>query len=240
MPELEPFEARLGASVRAYADRAETRVDPVAVAERAVGRRRWVATTFWLGRPIQVTTSLLLMLGLLLALLAWSAGAGAPWDRRTSVIPLVGPTPKPTAIASPTADGTGAKYVAGHGTFSIVDPGTTTPSGDAEQLRGYVASSADTMDDPRVTGTGTLHLSVDAYGTAGTQWATYRLVNAGGAWDGPVTGLSWNQGDASDMTGWLVGSGAYQGFTFYIHVRSSGFAMDIDGIIVPGSPPGPQ
>jgi len=244
MPELEPFEIRLGAAIRAFADRAETRVDAMTVANRTIGRRRF-ASLAWLGYPLPVRVSILLVLGLLLALLAWSVQVGAPWDRRASVVPPPAPTAAPTDMAPtatprPSTDGTGAEYVIGRGTFSIVDPGTSTPVGDVPQLRGFVASSADTMDDPRVTGTGALHLSVDTFGTAGTQWATYRLENAGGAWEGTLTGLGWNEGNAIDMSGWLVGSGAYQGFTFYMHVRSGGFAMDIDGIIFPGSPPGPQ
>ena len=47
-------------------------------------------------------------------------------------------------------------------------------------------------------------------------------------------------GMPASLIGWLVGSGAYEGFTYYMHVRSLGFGTDIEGIIVPGSSPGPQ
>lgn len=241
MPELDQFERRLAASVHAFADRADTGVDPVAVAERAVGRRRF-ASFVWLGRPVPVAASILLVLGLLLALLAWSVQLGAPWDHRTSIVLLPAPTATPTtgpsATPTPTTDGAGAEYVAGSGTFSIVDSGTSTQVGDTTQLRGFVATSNDVMNDPRVTGTGTIHLSIDTHGTIGTEWGTFRLENADGAWEGTLAGAAWDGGNASDVTGYLVGSGAYVGFTYYIDVRSSAFAKEVDGIIYPGSPPG--
>jgi hypothetical protein len=242
MAERDLFEARLAAAVRAVADRAVTQVDAVAVAERAIGRRRRFASLVWLGRPLPVAASLLLVLGLLLVLLAWSVQVGAPWDRRTSIIPLPAPTAThlatPTATPIPSTDGAGAEYVIGHGAFSIAQSGASTLVDGVTQVRGFVATSTDAMNDRRVTGEGTLHLSIDTYDAAGTEWGTYRLENAGGAWEGALTGLAWNGGDASDVCGWLVGSGAYHGYTYYIHVRSTGFGRDIDGIIIPGSPPG--
>jgi hypothetical protein len=241
MPELDLFEARLAAAVRAFADRAVTQVDAVTVADRAIGRRRRFASVVWLGRPLPVAASLLLVLGLLLALLAWSVQVGAPWDRRTSIIPLPAPTatgfPTPAATPIPSTDGAGVEYAIGRGTFSIVQPGTSTLVGGVTQVRGFVAASTDAMNDRRVTGDGRLELSIETYGVVGIEWGTYRLENAGGAWEGPMTGLAWNDGDASDVSGWLVGSGAYQGYAYYIHVRSTGLGTDIDGIIVPGPPP---
>ena len=242
MPELDQFEGRLAAAVHAFADRADTRVDPLAVAERAIGRRRF-ASLVWLGRPLPVTASILLVLGLLLALLAWSVGVGAPWDHRTSIVllpaPTAAPTTGPSATLMPTTDGAGAEHVTGSGTFSIVDSGTSTQVGDTTQLRGFVEQSTDTMNDPRVSGTGTLRLSIDTHDQVGTEWGTYRLVNADGAWEGPLAGAAWSGGDASAVTGYLVGSGANAGWTYYIDVRSSGFATELKGIIFPGPPPGP-
>jgi hypothetical protein len=245
MPELDLFEVRLTRAVRSFADRADTRVDPVAVADRAIGHRRF-ASLSWLGHTVPVPVSILLVLGLLLALLAWSVGVGAPWDQRTSIVLLPAPTAAPTVTAAPTArplpstDGTGYEYVNGTGTFSIVDPGTSVEVGDMTHERGFVASSTDTMNDPRVTGTGALRLSIDTFDGVGSEWGTYRLENTDGSWEGTVSGGGWSDGEAGTITGWLVGSGAYAGWTYYIDMRSSGLQTELSGVIYPGSPPARQ
>lgn len=61
--------------------------------------------------------------------------------------------------------------------------------------------------------------------------------NADGAWEGAVTAGTWSGGNASDMSGWLVGSGAYAGYTYYVHFWGAAFSYDVEGIIYPGSPP---
>jgi len=247
MPELDPFEARLTRAVRAFADRAETRVDPISVADQAIGHRRF-ASLSWLGHTVPVPVSILLIVGLLLALIAWSAAVGGPWGDRTSIAPLQVATatpsettaPAPTATPQPSTDGVGEEQVAGTGRFSIVDAGTSVRVGAVTQVRGYVASAVDTMNDPRVTGTGTLRLSIDIFAGVGSEWGTCRLENADGAWEGSVSGGSWNDGEASAVTGWLVGSGAYAGWTYYIDIRSSGLQTELSGVIYPGSPPARQ
>jgi hypothetical protein len=244
MPELDPFEARLRRAVRAYADRAETRVDPFALAERVVERRGF-GSLVWLGRPLPIRGAILLVLGLLVAILAWSVQVGAPWDRRTSVAPLpaVTATPSPANAAAttpaPTTDGAGDERVSGSGTFSILTSGTSTRVGDVTQIRGFVATATNAMNDPRVTGAGALHLSIDTHGAVGSEWGTYRLVNAGGAWEGEVRGAAWDSGESSDVAGWLVGTGSYEGSTYYIQIRSVGTSTEIDGIVFPGPPPMP-
>lgn len=224
MSELDHFEGRLAAAVRAFADRADTGVDPMAVADRAVGRRR-IGSINWFGIPLPVSVSIFVLLGLLVALLAWSVGVGAPWDQRTSVVP-------------PPAPSRDADYLTGTGTLSIRESGTSTTSGDVTHVRGFVAAFTDTMNDVRVTGSGTLRLSIDTYGAVGSEWGTYRLENAEGAWEGAMSGAGWGDGDRSDLAGLLVGSGAYAGYTYYVHVSSSGVTKQLDGIIFPGSPPG--
>ncbi len=239
MPELDPFEGRLAAAVRAFADRADTRVDPVAVAGRAIGRRRF-ASLAWLERPVPVPVSILLILGLLLALLAWTAQVGAPWDQRTSVVPLPAPTrtATPTATPVPITYPTGPAHVTGTSNFSA-SSGEETKVGDVTQTRGIVLIDRATMSDPRVSGTATGHLSVDAYGTVGPEWGTSRLENAGGAWEGTCTGAAWSDFNASAVSCWLVGSGAYQGYTYYFHISTARTTGAVEGVIFPGSPPAP-
>jgi len=249
MPEVEPFEARLAAAVHAFADRAETKVDAMEVAERVVERRR-VGSFAWLGRPLPVVASVLITLGLLLALLAWSVQVGGPWDGRTSVVPpptatataTAGPsaaaTPAPAPTPVPTTDGIGPEHVTGTEVVSVQTYGTSVQAGGVVQMRGVVATTVDTMNDARVTGTGVIHGENDSYGDVGPQWGTYRLENAEGAWEGTWTGALWGDGIVSDVTAWLVGSGAYEGFTYYLHARGAN-PMKIEGIIFPGSPPAP-
>jgi len=247
MPELDPFETRLTAAVHAFADRAETKVDAMEVAERVVGRRR-LGSFAWLGRPLPVVASVLITLGLLLALLAWSVQVGGPWDGRTSVVPPPAPTETPaaapTAAATPTStptpvpttDGVGPEFVNGTEVISVQTYGTSVQAGDVVQMRGVVATTVDTMNDARVTGTGVIHGENDSYGAVGPQWGTYRLENAEGAWEGTWTGALWGDGIVSDVTAWLVGSGAYEGYTYYFHARGAN-PMKVDGIVFPGSPP---
>jgi hypothetical protein len=249
MPELDPFETRLSATVHAFADRAETKVDAMEVAERVVGRRR-VGSFAWLGRPLPVAASLLVTLGLLLALLAWSVQVGGPWDRRSSVVPPPAPTETPaaapTAAATPTSaptpapttDGVGPELVTGTELVSVQTYGTSVGVDGVTQMRGVVATSVDTMNDPRVTGTGVIHGENDSYGSVGPQWGTYRLENAEGAWEGTWTGALWGDGMVSDVTAWLVGSGAYEGYTYYFHARGAN-PLKVEGIVFPGSPPAP-
>ena len=66
-----------------------------------------------------------------------------------------------------------------------------------------------------------------------------RLENANGAWEGTVTGASWNGGYTANDSGWLVGSGAYAGYTYYVHFWGSGYNYLAEGIIFLGSPPAP-
>jgi hypothetical protein len=241
MPELDPFDARLTAAVHAYADRAETGVDATAVAARAVGRRRTGAFA-WLWSPLPVPAGVLLTLALLLALLAWTIQVGAPWDRRTSIIPPPAPTATPTAAPTSTpartttpTDGKGNEAVTGTERVSVVTYGTSARVGETTQMRGVVATTVDTMNDARVTGTGTVNGENDSYGSVGPQWGTYRLENTDGAWEGTWTGALWGDGLASEVAAWLVGTGAYKGYTYYMHARGT----NVDGVIFMGSPPAP-
>jgi len=241
MPELDRFERNLAVAVRTFADRADTGVDPMAVAQQAIGQRRFASLT-WFGRPLPITAAILLLLALLVALLAWTLQVGGRPDSHLSVVPATAATASaPTAPSPrPSTDGIGEEYVSGTGSFVIVDPGSSSTVGNATQVGGYVATSTDTMSDPRVTGTGSLLLTIDEYGTVGTEWGTYRLENAGGAWEGPVAGAGWGGGEAGTVSGWLPGSGSYEGYTYYIRVRSSGLQTELSGVIYPGSPPARQ
>ena len=138
----------------------------------------------------------------------------------------------------PSTDGTGPEYVTGTESFTRIARGEITTVGDVMQMRGNEVDTVDTVNDPRVTGTGTVRGDADLFGTVGTQWGTYQLENADGAWEGTWTGILTGSGAVSEVTAWLVGSGGYDGYTYYFHHYGSG-TLQVEGFIFPGSPPAP-
>ena len=74
------------------------------------------------------------------------------------------------------------------------------------------------------------------------QWGSGRLENAGGAWDGTLTGsFSTKNGDV--ILFWFEGTGGYEGLVVR-HVggpptAEAGWTYPVKGIIFPGSPPAP-
>ena len=249
MAELNPFDARLEHAVQAFADRAQTSVDAVAIATRAIGHRRtgpWVV----LGRAVSVPVSVLVVGALLVALAGWSLTGGGPIPVRIwlgpvptpTAAPTPSPTPSPTPTPTPTVAPDAPAYVTGTGIRTMQSAGTTTldKNGIAHTL-GVVIGFATNLDDPRVSGTGTYRLSVDASGSLGFTHGTFRLDVPGGAWEGTCTGSTWNDLGAGNLSGWLVGSGRYAGLTFYLNHRFIG-GSDPDqllGTIIPGEPPSP-
>jgi hypothetical protein len=160
-----------------------------------------------------------------------AAGCGA------AATPTAAPTAAATPTTAPSADPTGDAVVTGTGANSQTDPGTVTTVGDVTQVRGETITGVSTTNDPRVSGTATIPLNVDAYGAVGPEWGTFRLPVGDGAWAGTVAGGGWDGGNGSVVDAWLVGSGAYEGLAYYFNGLSSGSTGDIQGAIVPGSPP---
>jgi hypothetical protein len=230
MPELSPFEARLAAGLRRFADGADTRVDAAEVARRAMSRRR-VGTFTWLGLPLPIPSWIVLLLGLLLLTLVGAVVlGGSRGEDRLAVAPSTSPAatgrPAPTPTAMPATDGEGDEVV--FGTETQV------------QLSRGVASATSAMNDFRVSGSGTFRFSVDRYDQVSSESGTFRLENVAGAWEGTCTGAIWEDGGRSVVACWLLGSGDYAGYTYYrIHRSMTGrtATFDVEGVIFPGSPP---
>jgi hypothetical protein len=72
-----------------------------------------------------------------------------------------------------------------------------------------------------------------------SEWGTSRIEIAGGAWEGTWTGAAWNDGNSTTVSSWLVGSGAYAGWTYYFHTHGLSEPFQSEGIIFKGSPPTP-
>jgi hypothetical protein len=253
MADMDAFERRLADALRRYADEVSVAVDAAEVAHKvalehphrgSTGGRRLVSLG-WLGHRSWAPVPIVLVVGLLFVLIVSFMGVGGPWDLRGPAAPPPTPTAtaSQTATASPTplatTDGVGDEYVKGTMTFSALEDGTTTKVGNVTQLRGLVLTGTWTMNDPRVNVTGTAYLSVDEYPNVNSMWGTMRLENANGAWEGTVTAASWDGGNTANDSGWLVGSGAYAGYTYYVHFWGSGYDYLVEGIIFAGSPPAP-
>jgi len=98
-------------------------------------------------------------------------------------------------------------------------------------------------NDPRVSGkyAATVHTrpwSADASHEAFVPWGTARLVNAGGVWEGPYSGI-FATGRGNIITTWYTGSGGYAGLSYYetITASTTGPGWVAVGLIFPGSPP---
>jgi hypothetical protein len=239
MAELDRFDSQLTAAVQGFADRARTEVDAVAVATHAARGRRRGATT-WLGRTVTVPVALLLLLALV-AMLTVSLAVGGWWPFHLSLVPA-SPTAPPVVTApspaGPSPDALGRVHVTGTESVVLTTAPTMLPDIDATHGSGGVVTITTKTNDPRTSGTGTFAFSVDVNGDVGREWGTYRLEAAGGTWVGPCSGSTWAAGNAAVGSCWLLGGGAFAGFTYYRAYSWIPGRAWVEGVIYPGLPPG--
>jgi hypothetical protein len=180
-------------------------------------------------------------------LVAACSGAGATPTPAAATLPPASPTPAvvpPTTVPTPTTvpmtDGQGPEHfsgVTGSAPYLEVQY-TQTTVGDVVQYRGGVAAWDFTTTDPRMQGHASWAFSLDAYGSVGPEWGTVKITNTGGSWTGTCTGGTWSSGDWIVFGCWLVGGGAYTGFSAYYSVFDVGpGSAQGEGAIFPGSPP---
>lgn len=156
-----------------------------------------------------------------------------PIDRQEAAVPAA-------ATAEPSS-ATGAVHVTGTETVhSNVDIDSEERVGSVRQVRGVHATTDEVASDPRVSGTGTLFANVDLYGMSGPQWGTLRIENDGGAWEGTWRGVKYG-GIVDSGSAWLVGSGDYEGLTYYYSFRggNTDLVLETEGLIYPGEAPAP-
>ncbi len=231
----DPFEARLAAAVRAFADDADTRVDAVAIAERA--RRLDRSANVGGLRRLGFAAAAAALVAV--AVLGWlnfqQHQVASPASTQTpSAAPTAIPTPSRSPMASATVLPGGWVLVSGTETAVVRSAGTTDAGG---RTSGIEIATSDDADYAGATGTGTLSLSSDTSGDLSVEWGTYRLENANGAWEGMCRGSS--SAGVRDLTCWLAGSGGYAGFTYSLHLQTAGATGHVEGVIYPGSPPAP-
>jgi hypothetical protein len=242
MPDPVTFDARLEAAVHAFADRAVTSVDAAAVAAHAARTRRH-GPLAWLGVSVPVPVSILVVLALLMLAFALAFAAGAPWDRRSSVVPIATASPDPaTLVARPTllppTDGKGDEWAAGEERVGPIS-WTTVPSGSAAQPGEGSMSTDAITNDPRTTGPGTWTVTFTQFDITGPAWGSYRMTGADGTWEGTCSGSLTADG-AGTRSCWLTGSGAYLGSSYFLQARWPASATGtVEGVIVPAPPPAP-
>jgi hypothetical protein len=175
-----------------------------------------------------------------------TASATATLVPTATPAPTLVPTATPTARPTPAPIAYGAAtVVSGTESCTFEKTGTTTTDADGTgHYRGAVLSCTDMSNDPRVSGPVTYTWEYDGWGQGATvQWGTGRLENAGGGWDGTMTGsYSTPRGDL--LLFWFTGSGGYEGLSYAMWAVLSpavvAWTYPVDGIIFPGSPPAPK
>jgi len=165
--------------------------------------------------------------------------------------PTASPTPRPTRTPAPTPTPTPPPLAVGPATIvkglereCHLTGGTATSDPDGTRhTRDMTVRCVDTVNDPRVSGTFTGSWNEDVYGAAGVDatipvWGKVRMENAGGGWDGQVSGVSIGGGSA-EIVIWWTGTEGYAGLGYWEHVTGYGAPWTIEGVILPGPPPAP-
>ena len=183
-----------------------------------------------------------------LTLLAGCASGASPTPLPASLTPtgmpsaaVAEPTPKPAP--TPVTFGP-VTLVTGIHQCPGLNPDWTQDPDDTWQVRDVTVECTDTTDDPRVSGTHTASANMDVWGNpeaghgAGVQWASVRLENDGGAWEGRQLGVWSLPGRGDIMVFWYRGTGGYEGLSYFELITGSE-PWKIQGQVLPGDPPPP-
>jgi hypothetical protein len=189
----------------------------------------------------QATRRLPLAFAAMLLAGACAAGATPSQAPTPTAAPAAAATPAPTP--APIAYGP-ATVVKGTESCDFETKGTVTPVGETSEYRGAVLTCTDTSNDSRVSGPVTYTWAYDGWEQGATvQWGTGRLENAGGAWDGTMTG-SYSNANGDLLLFWFEGSGGYEGLSYAMWAvlppAAVAWTYPVRGIIFPGSPPAPK
>jgi hypothetical protein len=198
---------------------------PTEVVDEAIGRTRgrrqrhpvwgWLQEPFARLNEVGLPRAIVLMAVLALTMLTALAIA----------VPLAG-GPGPAPEMDPTA----AHSVEGNAT--VVDESMTSGS-----VRRVLQLD---VEDRRADGTATVSLLTEQAPAAGLQRSSgvMRLENAWGAWEGVVYAVRYPDGTELEY-GWLTGRDAYEGFSYFHHIRGHSTEAEraVEGAIWPGEPP---
>jgi len=181
----------------------------------------------------------------------WAAGAAIVVCLTLGGLPALAqegePTQRPEASpSSPPAPRIVGPFTIVSGTeeFGVGDFESSVDAAGVTKARHVPVTCLDVMNDPRVSGTATDDWNFDFFGvppTAGLDWGTRRLVNDGGAWEGVILGAAFGGGH-EELTFWLVGSGGYEGLSYYMQFDGTvpaSMVYPVEGIIYEGALPMP-
>ena len=170
---------------------------------------------------------------------------GAATSGSTATTTQPPPTQPSTTAAAPTTASYGkATYVSGTiSGFDISEGTVTTDSDGSSHGRGGSVTYQLVSDDPRVSGQVSGTWNSDRWGTqdngALVQWGEVTLTNSKGSWVASYAGAY--AAPVGDMINrWWVGTGAYQGLTFFCWMQVKDFSDPTSqwyGVIYPGTPP---
>jgi hypothetical protein len=181
----------------------------------------------------------------LLAVIAPACGGDDSTTSTTESAATIAPTVEPTSTIGAAVSYPGqATYVSGTIESFSGEEGTVTDKDDgASQSRDGTLSYTMVANDPRVSGTLTGTWNSDRWGVledgALVQWGDVVLTNDGGTWEGSLLGVYSSDYGGDLLTRWTVGTGAYEGFTFFFWLDTS-HSSDSGpwyGLIYPGDPP---
>jgi hypothetical protein len=151
------------------------------------------------------------------------------------------------AVAQMDADADAVYVTPVSGETVSMDIGWVSRTAGLYSSRGGEMKGISEWSDPRVSGpwTSTFNVDVDISTGHGVIWATDRIENEGGTWEGPCRGIEYQppEGDFFTANCWLTGDGDYAGYTFFTQIdayQHGGPARVDHGVIFKGQPPAPE
>jgi hypothetical protein len=166
-------------------------------------------------------------------------------DSAVTVAATVEPTvAPPSTIGAPVSYPGQATYVSGTIEDFNLEEGTVTDEDNGtSRSRDGTVSYTMVANDPRVSGTLTGTWNSDRWGVyqdgALVQWGDVVLTNDDGTWEGSFAGAYASDYGGDLLTRWTVGTGAYEGLTFFFWLDTPDGSSSGPwyGLIYPGEPP---
>lgn len=124
----------------------------------------------------------------------------------------------------------------------LPDPVMNPETGVLEVRDGRLQFVAETTD-PRVTGPYVIepfHMDIDPVTGAGRMWGTGHVIRDGGMFEGAISGLHYpltEEISGYTASGWLTGTGDFEGLTYFYRGSRDGEQMSFEGIIYEGEAP---
>ena len=111
------------------------------------------------------------------------------------------------------------------------------------EVRGGKLEYLGDIDDPRIAPNyvvDPLHMDIDPVTGAGRMWGTGHSVGKTGAFEGPIWGMHYpitEEVSGFTASGWLPGSGDYEGLTYFYRGSFDGEQSFMEGLIYEGEAP---